>query len=87
VNMARREFSIGCLGVGIAERSILVVNPPAVLHVYRDISFKFVQCSLSPIIDMPLGMILVVISSVQSASQADETKLQGLKWPSEQSTL
>ena len=30
VNMARRDFGIGCLGVGIAERSIKVVIPPGV---------------------------------------------------------
>jgi hypothetical protein len=37
VNMARRQFGIGCLGVGIVERSILVVILPGVLLVNRDI--------------------------------------------------
>jgi len=36
VDMAQQEFSIGCLSVGIAERSIYVVIPPGVLLVRRD---------------------------------------------------
>jgi hypothetical protein len=33
VSMARREFGIGCLGIGIAEHSVQVVIPPGVLLV------------------------------------------------------
>jgi len=56
-NMARREFGIGCLGVGIAERSIYVVIPPWVLLVRRDIISKFVVWTLAPKTDMPLKMM------------------------------
>jgi len=54
VDMARREFGIGCLGVGIAERSIQVVIPLGVLLVRRDIISKFVLWTLAPKTDMPL---------------------------------
>jgi hypothetical protein len=57
VNMARREFGIGCLGVGIAERSILVVIPPGVLLVRRHIISMFVLWTLAPKTDMPLEMM------------------------------
>jgi len=57
VNMARREFGIGCLGVGIAERSIEVVIQPGVLLVRRDIISKFVLWTLAPKTDMPLEMM------------------------------
>jgi len=57
VDMARREFGIGCLGVGIAECSILVVIPPGVLLVRRDILSKFVLWTLAPKTDMPLRMM------------------------------
>ena len=57
VNMARREFGIGCLGVGIAERSIQVVIPPGVLLVRMHIISKFVVWTLAPITDMPLEMM------------------------------
>jgi len=42
VNMARPEFGIGCRGIGIAERSILVVIPPVVMLVRWHIISKFV---------------------------------------------
>ena len=57
VNMARRQFGIGCLGVGIAERSIKVMIPPGVLLVRRDIISKFVLWTLAPETDMPLEMM------------------------------
>jgi len=57
VNMARREFGIGCLGVGIAERSIEVVIPPGVLLARRDIISNFVLWTLAPKTDMPLVMM------------------------------
>jgi len=61
VDMARREFGIGCLRVGIAERSIYVVIPPGVLLVRRDIISKFVVWTLAPKTDMPLKMMWVTI--------------------------
>jgi hypothetical protein len=42
VNKVRREFSIGCLGVGITEHSIYVVIPLGVLLVMRYIISKCV---------------------------------------------
>jgi hypothetical protein len=57
VNMVGREFGIGCLGVGIAERLISVVIPPGVLVVRRDIISKFVLSTLAPKTDMPLKMM------------------------------
>jgi len=57
VNMARQEFGIGSLGVGIAERSILVVISPGVLLVRRDIISKFVLWTLAPGTDMSLEMM------------------------------
>ena len=56
VNMARREFGIGCLGVGIAEHSILVVIPPGVFLVRRDIISNLVLWTLAPKTDMPPEM-------------------------------
>jgi len=47
VDMARREFGIGSLGVGIAEHSIYIVIPPGVLLVRRDIISKFVLWTLA----------------------------------------
>jgi hypothetical protein len=61
VNMVRREFGIGCLRVGIAERSILVVIPPGGLLVRRDTISKFVFWTLAPTIDMSLEMMYVAI--------------------------
>jgi len=55
--MARRVFGIGCLGVGIAEGSLLVVIPPGVLLVRMHIISKFVLPTLAPKTDLPLGMI------------------------------
>jgi hypothetical protein len=57
VNMMRREFGIGCLGVGMAERSIYVVIPPGVLLVRRHIISKFVLWTLAPKTDMLLEMM------------------------------
>jgi hypothetical protein len=57
VNIARREFGIGCLGVGIAECSILVVIPPGVLVVRRDIISKFVLWTLKLTTDLLLEMM------------------------------
>jgi hypothetical protein len=57
VNMARREFLIGCLGVGIAERSIKVVIPPGVLLVRMHIISKFFLWTLVPKTDMSLEMM------------------------------
>jgi hypothetical protein len=48
VDMARRPFGIVSLGLGIAERSILVVISPWVLLVRRDIITKFVLGTLAP---------------------------------------
>jgi hypothetical protein len=59
--MARREFPIGCPGVGVAERSIQVVIPLGVLLVRRLIISLFVRWTLAPITDMPLQMMLVAI--------------------------
>jgi hypothetical protein len=55
--MARREFGIRCLLVGIAEHSILVVIPPGVLLVRMHIISKFVLWTLAPKTDMPLEMM------------------------------
>jgi len=57
LNMARREFSIGCLGVGIAERSIQVIIPPGVLLARRGIISKFVLWMLAHKTDLPLEMM------------------------------
>jgi len=57
VNVAQRDIGIGCLGVGIAERSIEVVIPPGVLHVRTDIISKFVLWTLAPKTDMLLEMM------------------------------
>jgi hypothetical protein len=57
VNRARREFGIGCLGVGIADGSILVVIPPWLLLVRRHIITKFILWTLAPKTDMPLDMM------------------------------
>ena len=57
VNMARREFGIGYLRVGIPEHSILVVILPGVLLVRMDIISKFILWMLVPKTDMPLEMI------------------------------
>jgi hypothetical protein len=61
VNMARREFGLGCLGAGIAEHSIYVVIPPGVFLVRMHIITKFVLWTLAPKTDMPLEMMLVAI--------------------------
>jgi hypothetical protein len=58
-NMVRPEFSIGCLGVGIAERSIKVVIPPGVLLVRRHVISKIVLWTLSQKADMPLEIMYV----------------------------
>jgi hypothetical protein len=55
--MARRELGIGCLGVGIAERSIKVVIPPGVLLVRMHIISKFVLWALAAKTDMPLEIM------------------------------
>jgi hypothetical protein len=57
VNMARREFGIGYLGVGIAERSIMVVIPPGVLLVRMHIISKFDLWTLATTTDMSLEMM------------------------------
>jgi hypothetical protein len=57
VKMARREFGIGYLGVGIAERSIKVVIPPGVLLVRMHIISKFVLWTLALNTDMSLEMM------------------------------
>jgi hypothetical protein len=54
--MVQPEFGIGWLGVGIAERSILVVIPPGVLLVTRDLISKFLLWTLAPKSDMLLKM-------------------------------
>jgi hypothetical protein len=56
-DMARREFDFGCLGVGIIELSILVVNPPGLLLVRRLITSKFIVGTLAPKTDMLLEMM------------------------------
>jgi hypothetical protein len=61
VNMARQEFGIRCLGVGIAERLIQVVIPPEVLLVRRDIICKFVLWTLASKTDMSLEILLIAI--------------------------
>jgi len=50
-------FGIGCIEVGMAERSIQVVILPGVLLVRRDIICKFVLGTLAPKTDMPLKMM------------------------------
>jgi hypothetical protein len=57
VNMARREFGIGCHGVGITEHSIYVVIIPGVLLVRMHIISKFVLWTLTPKTDMLLEMM------------------------------
>jgi hypothetical protein len=57
VNMARREFGIGCLGVRMVERFLWVVIPPGVLLVRKHIICKFVLWTLAPKTDMPLEMM------------------------------
>jgi hypothetical protein len=57
VNLGRRKFGIGCLGVGIAERSIKVVILPRVLLVRMHIISKFVLWTLAPKTDMSLEMM------------------------------
>src|SRR5258705_10884376 len=57
VNKWRREFSICCLGFGIAECSILAVIPPGVLLVRRNIISKFVLRTRASKTDMPLEMM------------------------------
>jgi len=57
VNLVLQKFGIGCLGVGIAEHSILVVIPLGVLLVRRHIISKFVLWTLAPKTDMPLKMM------------------------------
>jgi hypothetical protein len=57
LDMAQREFDIGCLVVGIAEHSLYGVIPPWELTVRRDIISKFVLCTLTPKTDMPLEMM------------------------------
>jgi hypothetical protein len=42
VNMSGRELAIGCLGLGIPERSIQVVIPPGVLLVRMHVISKFI---------------------------------------------
>jgi len=61
VDMVGQEFGIGFLGVGILERSLLVVIPPGVLLVRRDIISKFVLWTLAPKTYMPLEMMQVAI--------------------------
>jgi hypothetical protein len=61
VSMARREFGICCLGVGIAERSIQEVIPRGVLLVTMHIMSKFVRWTFAPNTDMPLEMMKVAI--------------------------
>jgi hypothetical protein len=57
VNMVRQGFGIGCLGVHIAMRLILVVIPPGVLLVRSDVISKLVLFTLAPKTDMPLDMM------------------------------
>jgi hypothetical protein len=57
VNVARREFGMGCLGVGIAEHSIKVEITPGVLLVRRHKISKFVLGTLAPKTDMLLEMM------------------------------
>ena len=57
VNMARRELSIACLGVGIAERSILIVIPVGVFLARKDMISKFVLWTLAPKTNMSLEMM------------------------------
>jgi hypothetical protein len=57
VNMARREFGIGCLGVGIAQHSIKVVIPPGVLLVRIHVISKFFLLTLGAKTDMSLEMM------------------------------
>jgi len=57
LNMARPQFSIGCLGVGIPQRSIWVVIPPGVNLVRMHIISKFVLWTLAPKTDMSLDMM------------------------------
>jgi hypothetical protein len=60
-NMARPEFGICSLGVGIAEHSIQVVIPPGVLLVRRVIISKFVLGTLTTKTARLLKMMLVAI--------------------------
>jgi len=57
LDKARQEFSISCLAVSIAERSIKVEIPPGVLHVRRDIISNFVLWTLGLEPDIPLEMM------------------------------
>jgi len=60
-NMARQEFGIVRLGVGITECSISVVIPPGALLVRMHIITQFVLWTLAQNTDMPLGMMYVAI--------------------------
>jgi hypothetical protein len=61
LNMARREFDVGCLGVGIAERSMSVVIPPGVLVVRSNMISECILSAFAPKINMPLEMTWVAI--------------------------
>jgi hypothetical protein len=55
--MSWRAIGIGWLGVGIAEVSILVVIPPGVLLVRRDIISNFILWRLRSKMNIVLKMI------------------------------
>jgi hypothetical protein len=57
MHLARREFYIGCLDVGITDCSKKVVILPGVLLVMRDIITKFVLWTLGPKTDMSIEMM------------------------------
>jgi hypothetical protein len=57
VIIVRREFGLGCLTVGVPERSMKSVIPPGVLLLRMHIISKFELWRLSPITDMPLEMM------------------------------
>jgi hypothetical protein len=56
MNVARREFGLGCLRVDITERSIYVVIPLGVLLARMHIFSKFFLWTVTPKTDMSLEM-------------------------------
>jgi len=61
VDMARPEFHIGCLGIGITACSIYIVIPLGVLLARSYMISEFDLWTLAPKTEMPLEMMWVTI--------------------------
>jgi len=57
LNIVRQGFGIGCLGVGLAKHSPLVVIPPGVFLVGRDVFSKLIHQTVAHKTDIPLEMM------------------------------